>query len=90
MKKINKELGEIKLNDNTEVVRNKFRALTPWPSLYFFIEHGGKQVRVKVTDIDLINILNNTSTAKDIILKVIPEGKKEMDFESFERGYLNK
>jgi methionyl-tRNA formyltransferase len=87
-KKIEKVLGEIQLTDSAEDVRRKFRALTPWPSLYFFQEHKGKNIRVKVTGVDLVTPIENVSTAKDIIMSVIPEGKKEMDFESFKRGYL--
>ncbi len=88
-KKITKELGEIKLSENIDEVRRKFRALTPWPSLYFFITHNEKQMRIKVTDVDLVTPFEKDSTAQDIITRVIPEGKKEMDFESFKRGYLN-
>lgn len=87
-KKITKELGEIKLNDNANVVRNKFRALTPWPSLYFFTKHGEKSIRVKVTKVDLTSDTEDSTKAENIILSVIPEGKKEMDWESFKRGYM--
>ena len=87
-KKITKELGEIKLEDNANEARNKFRALTPWPSLYFFIKHNKKNIRVKVAKVDLIKDINEKSKAEDIILSVIPEGKKEMDWESFKRGYI--
>ena len=88
-KKITKELGEITLDTEAVTVRNKFRALTPWPSLYFFIKHEDKNTRVKITKVDLINNISDNQTAKDIILSVIPEGKKEMDFESFNRGYMD-
>ncbi len=87
-KKIEKTLGEIKLNDNADDVRRKFRALTPWPGIYFFITHNEKQIRVKVTGIDLVTMIEKNDTAKNIITLVIPEGKKEMSFESFSRGYL--
>ena len=86
--KISKEQGEISLDTPVDIVRNKFRALTPWPSIYFYITHNQKQIRVKVTEIDLATPQLSDKTTKDIILKVIPEGKKEMDFESFSRGYL--
>lgn len=86
-KKITKDLGLIHLDDDISLVRRKFRALTPWPSLYFFIEHGGRDVRIKINEIDLVSQKDST-IARDYILTVTPEGKKLMDFESFKRGYL--
>lgn len=86
-KKIEKEMGEIKLSDKASDVRNKFRALSPWPSIYFFQEHKGKNIRVKINSLDLISDIDDSKTAKEIILTVTPEGKKEMSWESFLRGY---
>jgi hypothetical protein len=40
-----------------------------------------------VTGVDTSLALSDSLVASDIILTVIPEGKKEMDFESFKRGY---
>lgn len=87
-KKITKELGEITLSTNAAEVQRKFRALTPWPSVYFFIEHKGKYIRVKVTKVDLTLTGTDTLTASDIIQSVVPEGKHEMSFEDFARGYI--
>ncbi len=88
-KKITKELGEITLTTNASEVQRKFRALTPWPSLYFFIDHKDKKMRIKVTSVDLTLAGTETLVASDIILKVTPEGKHEMTFEDFKRGYLH-
>jgi methionyl-tRNA formyltransferase len=88
-KKITKDLGEITLNTPANEVRRKFRALTPWPSLYFFHKHDEKMIRVKVTAVDLVSYQELTSLAQDIILSVVPEGKKEMDWGSFKRGYMD-
>jgi methionyl-tRNA formyltransferase len=88
-KKITKDLGEITLDTSYTIVRSKYRALTPWPSLYFFINHHDKRIRVKVTDVDLTTTMSESSTAIDVIRSVTPEGKKEMDWKSFERGYMN-
>ena len=82
-----KELGEITLKTPADEVRRKFRALTPWPSVYFFHTHKNNTIRIKVTAVDLASYREDTSTAKDVILSVIPEGKKEIDFQSFLRGY---
>jgi methionyl-tRNA formyltransferase len=87
-KKITKDLGLIHLDDDIDIVRRKFRALTPWPSLYFFIEHAGRDIRVKINQVDCITEKESRS-AKDYIVSVTPEGKKQMDWESFTRGYLD-
>lgn len=88
-KKITKDLGEITLVTPVDEVRRKFRALTPWPSIYFFHSHEDKTIRVKVTSVDLTTPQELSATAQDIILSVIPEGKKEMDWGSFVRGYIS-
>ena len=87
-KKINKEEAQVDLNDiqsNTSTDRayevfRKIQAYHEWPQAYFFIEHAGKEIRVKITQAEFDGSL--------IIKKVIPEGKKEMSFESFQQGYL--
>jgi methionyl-tRNA formyltransferase len=89
-KKITKDLGLVNLDDSVDIVRRKFRALTPWPGLYFFIEHAGKTIRVKVNEVDLVKNTDESHKAADYILSVTPEGKKEMDWESFKRGYIEK
>ena len=86
-KKITKDLGLIHLKDNIDIVRRKFRALTPWPGLYFFIEHTDKVMRVKVNEVELIEE-KESRLAEDYIISVTPEGKKQMDWESFKRGYI--
>lgn len=86
-KKITKDLGLIHLEDDIDIVRRKFRALTPWPSLYFFITHADRDIRVKVNEVDCVTE-EESRLAKDYILSVTPEGKKQMDWESFRRGYL--
>lgn len=86
-KKITKELGLIHLDDDIDSVRRKYRALTPWPMLYFFVTHNGKNIRVKVNSLES-TIEKTSRLARDYILTVTPEGKKEMDWDSFKRGYL--
>lgn len=84
--KIDKSLGEITLSEDGGSVQRKFRALNPWPGIYFFTDHAGKKMRVKVNTIDLTK---NTVNVEEIIVTVTPEGKREMDWESFKRGYMN-
>ncbi len=69
--KIKKEDGLIDLNDNAIKNYNKFRAYAYWPRTYFFKD--GK--RVVITDA----ILENNQF---VIKKVIPEGKKEIKYQS--------
>jgi methionyl-tRNA formyltransferase len=88
-KKIEKALGSINLHDDAQDVRRKYRALMPWPGLYFFTSHREMLIRVKITKIDLTSILENTATARDVIVSVIPEGKKEMSWEDFMHGYMH-
>lgn len=71
--KIKKEDGEISLNGNYLENYNKYRAFYGWPGIFFFKEINGKKTRFKVTKARLEN-------NKFIIEKVIPEGKKEIDY----------
>lgn len=87
--KIEKSLGEINLETKAYEVIRKYRALTPWPGIYFFIKHKDKDTRVKVTMVDTQKEITKDSPASEVILRVIPEGKKEISFEDFKRGYLN-
>jgi len=88
-KKITKDLGEITLTTRADEVQRKFRALTPWPGLYFFINHKEKEIRIKVTAVDLLLEGTDTLVASDVILKVVPEGRHEIGWEEFKRGYIN-
>ena len=67
-KKIQKEDGEIDLNDSAVKNYNKYRAYINWPRTFFFKD--GK--RIIITDARLAN-------GKFVIKKVIPEGGKEQD-----------
>ncbi len=71
--KIKKEDGEISLNGNYLENYNKYRAFYGWPGIFFFKEINGKKTRFKITKARLEN-------NKFIIEKVIPEGKKEIDY----------
>jgi methionyl-tRNA formyltransferase len=87
-KKIKKEDGLIEITDlnidfpklEKRSIFLKVKALNPWPGVYFFINHLNKQTRIKITDADFID-------GKTKITKVIPEGKKEMTFEDFKKGF---
>ena len=68
-KKIRKEDGLIDLNDDPYKNLLKFKAYQEWPSVYFFKD--GK--RIKITEASFRD-------GKFIIERVIPEGKKEINY----------
>ncbi len=71
-KKIQKSDGDITRDDDTTRWR-KYRAYYGWPGVFFFNEEGK---RVKVTKARFEN-------GQFIIERVIPEGKREMDYSSY-------
>jgi methionyl-tRNA formyltransferase len=77
--KIKKEDGLLDLN--ADPYRNflKIQAFEEWPGTYFFVKQGGKDVRVKIVEA----IYENNALK---IERVIPEGKKEMDYSDFMRN----
>lgn len=89
-KKITKDLGEINLHTRADEVQRKYRALTPWPGLYFFITHKERVVRIKVNKVILTLSGSESLVASDVIISVTPEGKSEISFEDFKRGYLER
>ncbi|MEI8339688.1 MAG: methionyl-tRNA formyltransferase [bacterium] len=78
-KKIEKTDGEINLNDDARKNYLKILAYSDWPNTYFFVEAQGKKIRLIVKEAKLEN-------DKLVLLRVIPEGKKEMSYEDFLRG----
>jgi methionyl-tRNA formyltransferase len=87
-KKIKKEDGLIEIKDlavdfpklEKRSVFLKVKALNPWPGVYFFVNHLDKPNRIKITEADFVD-------GKTVITKVIPEGKKEMTFADFKKGF---
>jgi len=78
-KKITKESGHISLTDDPAESLRKIRAFDVWPRVYFTTERGGRDIRVVITE---AHITDGTL----VIDRVIPEGKKEMEYEAFMRG----
>jgi methionyl-tRNA formyltransferase len=78
--KITKLDGGLNLTDNPFENFRKIKALEGWPGTFFFVTEGEKQLRVKVIDAEL----DYNGAFK--ILRVIPEGKREMDYNDFLRG----
>lgn len=75
-KKINKEDGEIDINGDARENWNKYRAYQDWPGTFFFVYRNDKKIRVKIKH---ASYLNNIF----IINRVVPEGKKEIDYKDF-------
>jgi methionyl-tRNA formyltransferase len=78
--KITKEDGLIDLSADTYTNFRKIQAYSEWPQAFFFIDHAGKQIRIKITSASWVN-------GSLSIEKVIPEGGKEMPYQDFVRGY---
>lgn len=79
-KKFEKEDGLISLHDDQRKNWLKYLAFHSWPQVYFILKNNDREIRVKITDAKFEN-------DKFIPLKVVPEGSKEMTFESFRNGY---
>lgn len=73
--KIKKEDGELHLSDQAQDNWNKYRAYAESPGTYFFMERSGKRIRVKIKSAQFDG---KTFTP----LRVVPEGKQEMDWSS--------
>lgn len=78
--KMKKEDGCIDLLADAMTNWNKYRAYNEWPGTYFFVERNEKQVRVKIKEAVL------TEDGLFQVVRVVPEGKKEMNLEEFMRG----
>ncbi len=77
--KIEKEDGQINLEDNPEKNLRKIRAYHEWPVAFYFIERNGKKIRVNIKSASI-------KDGKLVLEKIIPEGKKEMLYDDFLRG----
>ncbi len=74
-KKIKKEDALLNLNDNPNLNLRKIRAFHNWPRAYFF--EKGKRIVVKKA---------RAENGELILERVVPEGKKEMDYTDFKRN----
>lgn len=78
-KKITKEDGHIDLSGDPLMNIAKIRAYDAWPGTFFFVKHGEREIRVRITEAHI-------EDGKLVIDRVIPEGKKEMNHADFLRG----
>lgn len=80
IKMIKKEDGLLNLEDDAETNLRKVLAYSTWPGAYFFFTNKmGKNIRIVVKDAKI-------EDGKFVPTRIVPEGKKEMDWESFLRG----
>ncbi|MDQ5927795.1 MAG: methionyl-tRNA formyltransferase [Patescibacteria group bacterium] len=77
--KLTKEDALIDLTADPAMNYRKIFAYDIWPRAYCFVERHGKQMRVIITDAAI-------EEGRLILKKVIPEGKREMAYEEFQRG----
>ena len=54
----------------------KIRAYEGWPGTYILLQKSNKELRIKILDAEIRD-------GKLELLRVIPEGKREMMFEEF-------
>ena len=78
-KKFSSADAEVDLNGDPRRELCKIRAFDKNPRAFYFAEKAGKKIRVIITDAEVVD-----GTLK--LLKVIPEGKKEMSYDDFLRG----
>ena len=80
IKLIKKEDGLLNLDDPAEENLKKVFAYSTWPGAYMFYKNkSGKEIRLIIRDAKIEN-------GKFIPTRVIPAGKKEMDWPDFLRG----
>jgi len=70
---------KLEIRNSSEIFYNYFRGLSPWPGLWTLIPNGK---RLKIIDMNF-----NVASYKLHVTRVQLEGKKEVDFETFNRAY---
>jgi len=73
---LKKEDGLLNLADDAYQNLLKIRAYEGWPGTYTFFVRDDKKIRVKILDAEIINGALQ-------LIRVIPEGKREMSYEEF-------
>lgn len=69
---------KLEIKNSSKKLFNLFRGLYPWPGIWTILPNGK---RLKITEMKLI------TNHQPIITKVQLEGKKEVDFKTFNRAY---
>lgn len=72
---IKKSDGEIHLSENSVSLWRKYRAYHPWPGIFYF-DSSGKRIKITEATFD---------KGEFKILKIVPEGKKEISWELYNK-----
>ena len=98
---IKKDEGRVRWTEETDhEIERKLRSFTPWPGIFTFYSISGKNEnkrRIQLTKVEVVNesfesgkvypeLIVGTRTGGLRILRLKPEGKQEMDADSFLRG----
>ena len=98
---IKKDEGRVRWTEETaREIERKLRSFTPWPGIFTFYSISGKNEnkrRIQLTKVEVVNesfesgkvypeLTVGTRTGGLRILRLKPEGKQEMDADSFLRG----
>jgi len=98
---IKKDEGRVRWTEETaREIERKLRSFTPWPGIFTFYSISGKNKnkrRIQLTKVEVVNesfesgkvypeLIVGTRTGGLRILRLKPEGKQEMDADSFLRG----
>ena len=78
-KKIEKTDGLVDLTNKPMDNFLKTKAYSEWPNTYFMVKHKDRDIRVIIKDAKL-------EAGQFVPTRVIPEGRKEMDYKSFLQG----
>lgn len=78
--KMEKEDGLLNLADDAQKNWSKYRAYAEWPGTYFFVEKSGRKTRVKIVK------ASRSPSGEFVIERVVPEGKREMNYADFARN----
>ncbi|MBU6231972.1 MAG: methionyl-tRNA formyltransferase [Patescibacteria group bacterium] len=81
-KKFEKADGLLDLSGDPYLNFRKIQAFHEWPQAYFMLSRDGRDIRVKVTEASF-------ASGRLEIVKVIPEGGREMSYKDFRSGYQN-
>ncbi|OGL72310.1 methionyl-tRNA formyltransferase [Candidatus Uhrbacteria bacterium RIFCSPHIGHO2_02_FULL_57_19] len=96
---ISREDGRVLWSKTAVEIERLHRAYQPWPGLWTEWEHGGKTMRIKPLEISVepnisdspgkvfANLVIACGSGGLKILRIQPEGKKEMSAEEFLRGH---
>jgi len=98
---IKKDEGRVRWTEETDrEIERKLRSFTPWPGIFTFYSIFGKNEnkrRIQLTKVEVVNesfesgkvypkLIVGTRTGGLRILRLKPEGKQEIDADSFLRG----